>query len=135
MAAGDGGAPSTAKSSPAGAECAKPDPPKGDRVPLTANDPIVAQVRTRLQGLVADGTIEQAEADAVLHEVVAGTVDLGALTRAGKVAEAHAPAIENAMIEVKQANAGAVDDKPGAQAALKRARVAATRHVRRAAGT
>jgi hypothetical protein len=63
--------------------------------------------------------------------VIAGSVDPDALVRAGKVAAAHMPAIDNALREVKQANAAAGGvETDGA----KRAKLAAVRRAKSAAG-
>jgi hypothetical protein len=136
MAAGDGAAPPTDKPATTGADCPKPGITKGERVPLAADDVIVTAVRTRLQGLVADGAIEQSEADAVLQEVIAGSVNMGALTRDGKVSEAHAPTIDEALREIKRAHVGA-DDAHGqgaAATAAKRTKAAAARRAAVTAG-
>jgi Asp-tRNA(Asn)/Glu-tRNA(Gln) amidotransferase B subunit len=90
-----------------GAASGKTGTKTGDRPPLAENEPIVTQARAGLARLVADGTIEQSEADAVLREVIAGSVDPGALVRAGDVSAAHMPAINDVLREVKRANAGA----------------------------
>jgi hypothetical protein len=107
MATDGGGAPATTKAAAGGVQPAKTAQNTGDRSPLAGNEPVVTQARARLEGLVADGTIEQAEADTVLRGVIAGSVDPDALVRAGKVAAAHMPAIDNALREVKRANAAA----------------------------
>ncbi len=79
--------------------------PAGERGPLTGNEPVVTQARAGLDRLVAAGTIEQSEADAVMRGVIAGTVDPGALTSAGDVTAAHMPAINEVLRAVKEANA------------------------------
>jgi hypothetical protein len=107
MAADGGAAPAATKAAAAGGQPAKTAQKTGERLPLAGNDPVVTQARARLEGLVADGTIEQAEADTVLRGVIAGSVDPAALVRAGEVAAAHMPAINSALREVKQANAAA----------------------------
>jgi hypothetical protein len=114
MAADGGSAPSTSKPAPAGAAMPTAKAPAnadrsapakpGERAPLTTNEPVVTDARTRLDGLVADGTIRQAEADAVMRDVLAGSVDPGALVRSGEVSAAHMPAINNELVEVKRAN-------------------------------
>jgi hypothetical protein len=76
---------------------------------LAKNDPFVIQARAALKRLVANGAIEQAEAEAVEREVIAGSVDAGALVRDGKVASAHMPAIIEAITEVKRASEPAGD--------------------------
>ena len=121
IAANGGAAPPTTKSAPsAGAPVTKPadalagsasDGSRGSRrdprAPLLDNEPVVTQVRARLAGLVAAGTIEQAEADVVLRDVRAGRVEPDALVRAGKVSSAHMPAIMDTLRQVKEANAPA----------------------------
>jgi hypothetical protein len=87
------------------ARSAKQAPNAGDRVPLAGNEPVVIQARAALARLVADGAIEQAEAEAVMRGVIAGSVDEGALVRAGEVSSAHMPTIRDALREVKRANA------------------------------
>jgi hypothetical protein len=104
MAADGGAAPPTSKAADGGAEAAKPAPGTRERAPLAANEPIVTQARAALDGLVADGAIEQAEADVVLRGVIAGSVEPDALVRAGEVASAHMPAINDALRAVKRAN-------------------------------
>lgn len=109
------------------ADCAKPDlGDKGDRAPLPADDPIVQEARTRLRALVGAGTADQSEVDAVLDEVIAGSVNLDELVRAGKLAAAHAEAIDAVLKDIKNRHAGdkAEGDKPPAAAAAKRAKAA-----------
>jgi hypothetical protein len=101
----DGGAAPTTKAAPGGAGAGKAAPNTRDRPPLTGNEPVVTDARTGLGRLVADGTIEQAEADVVLRGVIAGSVDPGALVRAGDVSAAHMAAINDVLVEVKRANA------------------------------
>jgi len=108
-------------------DCAKPDPGgKGDRVPLAPDDTIVGEVRTRLQALVAAGKIEQGEADAVLREVTAGSVNLDALVTAGTITAAHAETIDAVLKEIKNGHAGdkPESEKPPAATAAKRAKAA-----------
>jgi hypothetical protein len=107
MAADGGAAPSTNKAPADGTESAKKAAVAGDRAPLGPNEPVVTQARAALEGLVADDTIEQTEADVVLRDVIAGSVEPDALVRAGKVSSAHMPAIMDALMEVKRANAPA----------------------------
>jgi hypothetical protein len=80
-------------------------PKTGERPPLAANEPVVTDARARLQSLVADGTIAQAEADVVVGDVIAGSVDPEALVRAGDVSAAHMPPIVTVLDEVKRAHA------------------------------
>lgn len=106
MAADGGTAPPTTKAADSGAAAGKPAARTGDRLPLAENEPVVTDARTGLGRLVADGTIEQAEADVVLRGVIAGSVDPEALVRAGDVSAAHMQAINDVLVEVKRANAG-----------------------------
>lgn len=131
MAADTGGTPPPDKQSTKRvahvADCAKPDPGgKGDRAPLSPDDTIVQDVQTRLQALVAAGTIEQAEADAVLREVTAGSVNLEELVKAGTITAAHAETIDAVLKEIKNSHAGEKpeSEKPPAAAAAKRAKAA-----------
>jgi hypothetical protein len=126
MAADTGGTPSPTKRVVHAADCAKPDPGKGDRTPLSPDDAIVGDVRTRLQALVAAGTIEQGEADAVLREVTAGSVNLDELVKAGTITAAHAETIDAVLKDIKNGHAGekAEGEKPSAAAAAKRAKAA-----------
>jgi hypothetical protein len=107
MAADGGAAPPTTKAAAGGAKSVKSAPNPGEGAPLAANEPIVIQARAALERLVADGAIEQAEADVVMRGVIAGAVDPDALVRAGEVSSAHMPAINDALREVKRANAPA----------------------------
>jgi hypothetical protein len=108
FAADGGAAPPDGKAAGSGAtpQTTKAAPNTRDRPPLGENDPVVTDARTRLGQLVADGTIEQAEADAVLRDVITGSVEPDALVRDGKVAAAHMPAIVTVLDEVKRAHAG-----------------------------
>lgn len=107
MAADGGAAPPITKAAAGGAKSVKSAPNPGEGAPLAANEPIVIQARAALERLVADGAIEQAEADVVMRGVIAGAVDPDALVRAGEVSSAHMPAINDALREVKRANAPA----------------------------
>ncbi|HYZ30609.1 MAG TPA: hypothetical protein VE570_16215 [Thermoleophilaceae bacterium] len=112
MAADGGSAPPATKGA-AGAVDAKEAAPN-DRLPLAENNPVVVQARAGLGRLVADGTIEQSEADVVMQGVIGGRVEPDALVRAGKVSSAHVPAINDVLREVKRANAGSGSDQgPG----------------------
>jgi hypothetical protein len=134
VAADNGGTPSPTKLVTRAADCAKPDDgaAKPDRGPLPADDPVVQEARTRLQALVTAGTARQAEVDAVLREVIAGSVNLDALVKAGTLTAPHAAAIDEVLKAIKNAHAGdkaateKVPAEPGAAAATKRARVART---------
>jgi hypothetical protein len=105
MAADGGATPATTKAAAGGAKSVKSAPHRGERAPLAENDPVVIQARAALERLVADGAIEQAEAEVVVRDVIAGSVHPDALVRAGEVASAHMPAIMDALMKVKRANA------------------------------
>jgi hypothetical protein len=105
MAADGGAAPPTTKAAAGDAGSGKTAPKTGERAPLRENEPVVTQARAGLARLVADGTIEQAEADVVMRGVIAGSVDPGALVSAGDVSAAHMSAINDVLRAVKQANA------------------------------
>jgi hypothetical protein len=114
-AAADGGgkaAATKAKAAAEGAESLKAAPKTADPGPLDANEPIVTQARTRLERLVADGTIDQAEVEAVMRSVIAGSVDPEALVRAGDVSSPHMPAMYDVLLEVKRDHTP--DPKPAA---------------------
>jgi hypothetical protein len=128
LAAGGDATPATSNPSAGAVECAKTAQDARDRGPLGKNDPIVKEARARLEALVADGDIEQTEADVVLRDVIAGSVEPEALVRAGDVSAAHMPTINQALREVKQANAPANGAEAGdvkQAAAVKRAKLAA----------
>jgi hypothetical protein len=112
VAADGGGAPAVAKRAaaagtlkPASGASGAPGANPRDRGPLAENEPVVVQARAALGRLVGAGTIDQSEADVVLRDVIAGSVDPGALVRAGEVSAAHMPAIVEAITAVKRANA------------------------------
>jgi len=105
LAADGGSGPPTKKPAAGGVERTKSAQKTGDRPPLADNEPVVTDARTRLGGLVADGTISQAEADVVVRDVIAGQVDADALVRAGELSSAHVPAIVNVLDDVKRAHA------------------------------
>jgi hypothetical protein len=117
MAADSGGTPAPDKRAVGAADCAKPDPGKGDRAPLTADDAIVKEARSRLQALVSAGTIQQGEADAVMREVIAGSINLDELVRAGTIAAAHAETIDAVLKEIKHSHDGEKPAPPAAAAA------------------
>jgi hypothetical protein len=94
MAADGGGAPLTKK------EALDQPAANGAGVPLD----VISDARTRLAGLVADGTITQGEADTLLQGVSAGSVDTGALVRAGELSSAHEQAVVTVLDQVKRAH-------------------------------
>jgi hypothetical protein len=135
--AADGGTPAPTKPAGDDAHCVKPAP-RDERAPLSADDPIVEQARTGLQGLVTAGTIEQAEADAILRGVISGSVAMGELVDSGTVAADHVAPINAVLRAVKEGAiaAGGGDAKPAPAGAIaaKRARAAADRRARAARG-
>jgi hypothetical protein len=132
IAAEGGGSPSPDKAHDPGVGCAKPlGPAAGDAgKPGPADDQIVTQARTGLQGLVSDRTITQAEADAVLEQVAAGTVRPDELVRAGTVTAAHVDAINMVLRAVKEAAIGAKDDQAAASSVTARSKATAARRAR-----
>ncbi len=62
---------------------------------------IVAAIQTALEQLVTDGTISQAQADAIGQDVAAGGVDESALVEGGFVTDAQMQAVSDVMREVK----------------------------------
>jgi hypothetical protein len=80
---------------PAGKTVAAPD--NGARAPAV----IVRRVRTALQGVVASGTIDQAQAATILHLVTTGFVDTRALVANGTVNQAQMRAVQHALVQVK----------------------------------
>jgi hypothetical protein len=102
--AADGGTaqPNTKAADGGGKSVTSVEKPAG---PLAPDEPIVIDARAALARLVADGSIEQAEADVVMRGVIAGRVDELALVRAGDVSAAHMTTIRDALIKVKRAHA------------------------------
>ena len=68
--------------------------------------PIGVAARNALQRLVAAGTINQAQADAVQREVDAGSVDPKTLVDSGAVSDAQMHAIADVLDRVKRSFAG-----------------------------
>ncbi len=64
---------------------------------------VLAGVRDGLAGLVAQGTIDQQQADAVQQEADAGSVDPKTLVASGVVNDAQMHAIADVIDRVKQA--------------------------------
>ena len=82
---------------PAGAiKAASPD--NGNRAPAA----IARGARTALQTLVANGTLDQAQADTIEHDVQAGLVDSHALLTAGTVNQAQMRAVTEVLGQVKR---------------------------------
>jgi polyhydroxyalkanoate synthesis regulator phasin len=67
-----------------------------------APDAITTRARAALDRLVANGTINQSQADAIQQDVVAGSVDPAALIAAGTVGQAQMRAVANALDRVKK---------------------------------
>jgi hypothetical protein len=70
-----------------------------------ADNGIMVGVHRALQRLVAQGTIDQQQADAVEQDAAAGSIDPRALVQSGLVDEAQMEAIGNSLDQVKQAAA------------------------------
>jgi hypothetical protein len=139
MAADGGAAPSPTKAAAGGVKPTKTAQKTGERGPLAENEPIVTQARAALGRLVAEGAIDQAEADVVMRGVIAGHVDEEALVLAGDVSAAHMPAIESELRAVKRANAPADEGEAGGakqanSGAVGRAKSAAVRRAKSRAG-
>lgn len=115
-----GGTQAPTKRTAHAADCVKPDQDKPDRGPLSPDEPIVRDARTRLQALVTAGQAQQGEVDAVLREVIAGSVNLEALVQAGTLTASHVDAIDAVLKDIK--NSHAADKPPAAAAAAKEAR-------------
>ncbi|MGN6378450.1 MAG: hypothetical protein ACTHNU_05820 [Gaiellales bacterium] len=84
-----------------------PVPAAGNR----ASDATAHAARTALQRLVANGTIDQAQADAIERQVVAGSVDPAALVAAGRVNQTQMLAVAHALDQVKRSMAGSSGDR------------------------
>jgi hypothetical protein len=78
----------------------------GSRAP----DAITHAAQAALGRLVADGTINQAQAAAIQRQVVAGSVDPAALVAAGTVTESQMHAVANALGQVKRSFAARAGD-------------------------
>jgi hypothetical protein len=122
MAADGGGTASPAKPTERvarAADCVKPDPSgKGDRAPLSLDDP---SSRRRARGFgpaSPPAPPSRGEADAVVREVTAGSVNLDELVKA--------ETIDAVLKEIKNGHAGdkAQTEKPPAAAAAKRIKAA-----------
>jgi hypothetical protein len=84
---------------PAGRKVAAPH--SGARAPAA----IVHAARTALQRLVANGTINQAQADAIERHVTAGFIDPAALIANGTVTHTQMLAVAHALTQVKRSAA------------------------------
>ena len=73
----------------------------------SAPSPVEGAARTALDRLVAAGTIDQAQADAVMQQVDAGGVDGDALVAGGTVNQQQMQAVQAALVQVKLAAAAA----------------------------
>ena len=74
--------------------------PKGDNGGVSSA--IVAAAHDALAQLVANGTINQAQADAIEQAVAGGTVDAEALVANGVLSDAQMQAVRDALVQVKQ---------------------------------
>jgi hypothetical protein len=88
-----GGGPATGSSTQASA---------ANTITSTAPDPIAAVAQRALDALVARGTIDQAQADTIEQQVMAGSVDPRALVSAGVVDAAQMAAVGNTLDQVKR---------------------------------
>lgn len=71
----------------------------------SAPNPVASAARTALEGLVANGTIDQAQADTIEQQVEAGSIDPQALINAGTVNQGQMQAVADALDQVKAAAA------------------------------
>lgn len=78
----------------------------------SAPDSIVSGARTALDRLVANSTIDQAQADAIEQQVEAGSVDLSALIGAGTVNQEQMQAVADALEQVKRSAASSRGPAP-----------------------
>ena len=83
------------------------NPPEGNKVPspqdgARASAATVRAARTALQRLVADGTIDQAQAGTIEHQVAAGLIDSRVLVANGTVTQAQMRAVQHALAQVKR---------------------------------
>jgi hypothetical protein len=74
-------------------------PADGGRAPAV----IVHAARAALQQLVANGTIDRAQAATILHLVTTGSIDTHALVANGTVNQAQMRAVQHALVQVKLA--------------------------------
>ena len=88
--------------------------PSAAAAKAASNDRVVAAARSALDKLVTDGTITQAQADTVMQQVTAGSVDPDALVSAGVVTDAQMHAIDAALVQVKRSFAAASPDPSAA---------------------
>ncbi len=76
-------------------------------VQARAANPIVSGARHALAGLVAHGTIDQSQADAILRQVEAGSIDPKAVVASGLLTDAQMRSVAGALDQVKRsASAG-----------------------------
>jgi hypothetical protein len=77
----------------------------GSAIPSTvapAPGGILVGVHKALEDLVTNGSITQAQADAVQHQASAGSIDPKALVEAGTLTDAQMRLVANAIDQVKQ---------------------------------
>ena len=74
-------------------------PGSGDRAPAV----IVRAAHTRLQRLVASGTIDPAQARAIEHDIATGSMDTHALVANGTLSPAQMRAVQHALADLKSA--------------------------------
>ena len=67
-----------------------------------ASDDIVAAARSALDQLVANGTIDQSQANTVMEDVTAGSIDREALVAEGVLTEPQMQAVADAIDQVKR---------------------------------
>jgi hypothetical protein len=89
----------------AGVGLAQGDPPSSATPAVTARAPsgILAGIRAALEALVADGTINQHQADAVQQQADSGSIDPKTLVQSGAVSDAQMRIIANRIDQLKQA--------------------------------
>jgi hypothetical protein len=84
-----------------------PAPAASTRSPAPAQaGGILAGVQTVLAGLVADGTIDQRQADAVQAEANAGSIDPKQLVDSGVLTDPQMRAVASKIDELKQSSGG-----------------------------
>jgi hypothetical protein len=74
-------------------------PGSGDHAPAV----IVRAARTALQRLVANGSITQAQARAIVHDIASGSMDTHALVANGTLSQSQMRAVQHALADLKRA--------------------------------
>ena len=77
-----------------------------------APDAITRAAHTALEQLVANGTINQSQADAIQRQVIAGSVDPAGLIAAGTLSATQMHAVAQALSQVKRSFAGPSGSHP-----------------------